>query len=168
MCMPVVTCIHTCPEGPAGIRPRLPINPAAPQPLTPRAWPSSPRTTTTARPCGLHQPLTGPGASCSWPALAAAGQLQPGLCQRAPGPDADLAPGGTNTTSTTEAKATRRIAGTPRCETRSCSRGGPGQPRTAQDKPRASADEPRQTRKASGTTPVSLFSFRVNIHGVKA
>ena len=112
MCMPVVTCIHTCPEGPAGIRPRLPINPAAPQPLTPRARPSSPRTTTTARPCGLHQPLTGPGASCSWPALAAAGQLQPGLCQRAPGPDADLAPGGTNTTSTTEAKATRRIAGT--------------------------------------------------------
>jgi hypothetical protein len=69
--------------------------------------------------------------SCSWPALAAAGQLQPGLCQRAPGPDADLAPGGTNTTSTTEAKATRRIAGTPRCETRSCGRGGPGQPRTS-------------------------------------
>ena len=131
MCMPVVTCRHTCPEGPAGIRPRLPINPAAPQPLTPRAWPSSPRTTTTARPCGLHQPLTGPGASCSWPALAAAGQLQPGLCQRAPGPDADLAPGGTNTTSTTEAKATRRIAGTPRCETRSCGRGGPRQPRTS-------------------------------------
>ena len=97
----------------------------------PRAWPSSRRTTTTARPCGLHQPLTGPGASCSWPALAAAGQLQPGLCQRAPGPDADLAPGGTNTTSTTEAKATRRIAGTPRCETRSCGRGGPGQPRTS-------------------------------------
>ena len=43
-----------------------------------------------------------------------------------------------------------------------------GRARTIQDNTRVGADEPIQTRNANRTTPVSLFQFRVNIHGVTA
>ena len=64
---------YTCPAGPcwypaaAANKPRG----TTAQPLTPRAWPSSPRTTTTARTCGLQ------------PRCRAWGQLQPASCSRA-------------------------------------------------------------------------------------
>ena len=139
------------PQAPVVIRPRPPINPAAPHPSPqPWAWPAASGTMATARTCSLQ------------PRCQAWGQLQLAICSR-PGA-AGILP---VQARTERGPGPRRHRHHQRREGRPMQLGTSpiysrckemGRAKTTQDKP-AGADEPRQTRKQTEPHRSLSFSF---------
>jgi len=161
----IAMCRSSVAQASAGIRLRPPINPAAPQP---NPGPCAPgrhlreaenhdhfaHLRPAATVPGLEPAAAGPVASCSRPAAARPLPVQ-ARAERGPGPWRHQ--------HRQRREGRPRQLGTSPIYSR-CRR--MGRARTTQDKTRAGAHEPMQTRQANRTTPVSLFQFRVNIHGV--